>query len=144
MSPCEHCQKKVDRREFLAQSTLLAVVGVLAACGSSSTGPSGPLTVTLANFSALATVGGIAVVDDGSQSGRPVAVVRTGATAYAAFSLICPHRGCMVGINGGSFLCPCHGAQFAADGSWIGGQPTSNLSSYSTTYDAAAGTLTIV
>jgi len=48
-----------------------------------------------------------------------------------------------VNQNGSGFLCPNHGARFAADGTWIGGQPTSSLRSYATSYDAASGTLTI-
>jgi len=45
--------------------------------------------------------------------------------------------------SGSGFLCPGHGAQFNAAGQWVGGQRTSNMRSYSTTYDAAAGTITI-
>lgn len=62
----------------------------------------------------------------------------------AAFSLICPHFGCTVGINGSSFLCPCHGAQFASSGTWMGGQRTSNLRSLSATFSTTTGVLTIV
>jgi Rieske Fe-S protein len=94
----------------------------------------------VSGFAALANVGGIARVDNG---GTPVAAVRTGASTFAAFSLICPHFGCTVGINGSSFLCPCHGARFAASGAWTGGQPTSNLSSLATSYDSTTGVLTI-
>lgn len=102
----------------------------------------GPVSfsVQISSYPALANVGGIARVDNG---GTPIAVVRTGADAFAAFSLICPHRGCTVGINGSSFRCPCHGAMFASSGLWTGGQQTSNLAAFSTSYDATTATLTI-
>ena len=77
-------------------------------------------------------------------SGTPVALVRTGAATFAAFSLRCPHEGFTVTVQSGSFYCPAHGARFASTGTWIGGQPTTNLRSLVTTYDAAAGTVTIV
>jgi Rieske Fe-S protein len=96
--------------------------------------------VQVSDYAALSNVGGIARVDNG---GTPVAAVRTGASTFAAFSLICPHFGCTVGINGSAFRCPCHGAQFASTGTWIGGQRTTNLTSLGTSYDATTGILTI-
>jgi Rieske Fe-S protein len=134
-----------SRRDFLTVSAASAVAAVLvAACGGSGdssvvTGPVS-LQVTVASYSALANVGGIARVDQG---GTPVAAVRTGASTFAAFSLICPHFGCTVGITGSSFRCPCHGATFASSGAWTGGQRTSSLTSLATSYDATTGVLTI-
>jgi Rieske Fe-S protein len=135
-----------DRREFLTVSaTSMLTVMLTNACGGSG-GDAGVVTgpvsfsVQISSYPALANVGGIARVDNG---GTPIAVVRTGADAFAAFSLICPHRGCTVGINGSSFRCPCHGAMFASSGQWTGGQQTSSLSAFSTSYDAATATLTI-
>lgn len=154
---CAECQQRaaerargVDRRTFMTGSALAAVTALLAtasACagGGATTGPSNPgsanLSVTVANYPALASVGGIARVDSGN--GTPVAAVRTGASTFAAFSLICPHFGCTVGITGSSFQCPCHGARFAATGQWTGGQRTGNLTEFPATYDAATGVLTI-
>lgn len=154
---CAHCGKEQEgsgkaearsgpsRRDFLMTSAASAVAAVLVSgCGGSagSMGVTGPvsLEVQVSNYSSLANVGGIARVDNG---GTPVAAVRTGASTFAAFSLICPHFGCTVGINGSSFLCPCHGARFASSGTWTGGQPTSNLTSLSTSYDATTGILTV-
>ncbi len=145
---CAHCAEKAgtSRREFITASAASAVAALLvAACGGATgatgvTGPGGSLSVQISKFPALANVGGIARVDTG---GSPVAVVRTGASTFAALSLICPHFGCTVGIYGSSFQCPCHGAQFASTGTWIGGQRTTNLGSYTTSYDATTGVLTI-
>ena len=148
MKGCSHCAEQVgtSRREFIAASAASAVAALLVtACGGASgatgvdTGPV-QLSVQVSSYPELANVGGIARVDNG---GTPVAAVRTGASAFAAFSLICPHFGCTVGINGSSFLCPCHGAQFASSGTWIGGQRTSNLTSLTTSYNATTGVLTI-
>jgi Rieske Fe-S protein len=146
---CVHCAEKTgpSRREFLAASAASTVAAMLmAACGGASdatgvvnTGPV-TLSVVVSDYAALANVGGIARVDNGA---TPVAAVRTGASTFAAFSLICPHFGCTVGINGSAFRCPCHGAMFASTGAWIGGQRTSNLSSLNTSYDATTGVLTI-
>jgi len=135
----------IDRRSFLAQSSLLALGAMVAsACGSSDSGPSSPgtvnVTVNPASYPALATVGGIARI---SGTSTPIAVVRSSTSAYRAFWLICPHQGSTVGINGTSFLCPGHGAMFSGTGAWTGGQPTSNLHEFTVTADANAGTITI-
>ena len=144
---CAHCggQTETTRREFLTTSAASAVAAILlAACGGAgATGvPSGPvsLSVQVSNYPALANVGAIARVDNG---GTPVAAVRTGADTFAAFSLICPHFGCTVNINGTAFLCPCHGARFASTGAWIGGQRTTNLTSLAAVFDQTSGILTI-
>jgi len=145
---CAHCAEKAgtSRREFIATSAASAVAALLvAACGGGTQGSSGitgpvSFSVLVSNYPALANVGGIAQVDSG---GAPIAAVRTGASTFAAFSLICPHFGCTVGINGSAFRCPCHGAQFASTGTWIGGQRTTNLAAYGTSYDATTDELTI-
>ena len=131
----------IDRRTFVANGTMAAVIAVLAGGCMGPTSPKVSLVVQLSNFPSLANVGGIARVDGGS--GSPVAAVRTGSASFAAYSLICPHYGCTVGVAGTYFQCPCHGATFDASGQWIGGQPANNLTSLNVTYDAAAGTLTI-
>lgn len=149
-----------SRRRFVT-STLLASVGAfLAACGDGNVGgvtgtggtPAPPpgggggggggLVVTLANFPALGANGGIARVD--GNTAAPVAVTRINATTYLAFSMVCPHAGFQpIGINASGFECPNHGARFAPNGSWVGGQPTTNLNQYTVVHNSAAGTLTI-
>jgi Rieske Fe-S protein len=154
---CAHCgcggsdgdadeRRVASRREFLTVSAASAMAALLAsACGGAgdaTTTVTGPvsLQVQVSNYPALANVGGIAEVD----SGRfPIGVVRTSADTFAAFSLICPHRGCTVGIVGSGFRCPCHGAQFSSTGAWTGGQRTTSLTSLTTSYDATTGTLSI-
>lgn len=141
-----------ERRDFLTASLFTAVTAALTtACGfgngigedgpTAPTTLSGALAVTLSQFPALANVGGIARVDGGK--GTPIAVARTGASTFVACSMICTHQGTTVNITANGFLCPNHGAKFAADGTWIGGQTTTNLVTFPVTYDASAGTLSI-
>jgi len=143
---CDNCNL-IGRRAFL-ESTLAALgASALAACAPTDfTAPSiTGFTVKLADFPSLAAVGGIALVDSGSRSGQPIAVAHTTAGNYVALSLVCPHRGTTVSVVNGntSFYCTGHGATFAANGNWTGGQLTSNLATYSLHYDQAAGTLQI-
>ncbi|MFN8581090.1 MAG: Rieske (2Fe-2S) protein [Gemmatimonadaceae bacterium] len=137
----------MGRRAFLSRSMLAAAAVALAACGTGDlgtgpgTGSVGGLTIKVSDYAALANVGGIALVN---ASGAAIAVVRTGASSFVALSRTCPHEGATVAADGtGGFTCPQHGARFNASGTWIGGQRTSNMRAYSTTYDAATGTLTI-
>ncbi|HZK77616.1 MAG TPA: Rieske (2Fe-2S) protein, partial [Gemmatimonadaceae bacterium] len=87
-----------------------------------------------------AAVGGVAVT---SLNGTPIAIVRTGAATFITLSRVCPHQGSTIGQISGGFRCPNHGATFNTTGSWVSGQRTSNMRSYTTSYDAAAGTLTV-
>ena len=135
---------EIGRRTFLAQTAMLAAAAALAACGAGSdpTAPSlsGPTTIKVSDYPALATVGGIALV---TVQSSPFAIVRTGTTTFVALSRICPHQGSTVNQSGSGFLCPNHGAQFSANGTWVGGERTSSMRSYATTYDTSAGTLVI-
>jgi Rieske Fe-S protein len=147
--PCAACA--IDRRTFLSQSTLAAVTALLVeACGTGTWDPVSPptnvipstgLSYRLSDYPALANVGGIAQVVD--PTGVPLALVRTGAATFVALSLVCPHQGTTVNVSGSGFLCPNHGARFAADGTWTGGQATASLTSYPVTYNASAGNLSI-
>jgi cytochrome b6-f complex iron-sulfur subunit len=135
----------IGRRTFLAQSALLAAGALLAACAAGdATDPGTTINSTtgikVSDFPALASVGGIALVN---VSGNPLAVVRTGDASFVTLSRICPHQGSTINPSGSGFLCPGHGARFSTTGQWQGGERTSNMRSYATSYDAAAGTITI-
>jgi len=141
----EHARDGIGRRTFLAQSALLAAGALLAACAASDVSAPGTTinsttNIKVSDFPALASVGGIALVNF---SGNPFAIVRTGDASFFTLSRICPHQGNTINPDGSGFLCPGHGARFNASGQWVGGQSTSNMRSYATSYDAAAGTLTI-
>jgi cytochrome b6-f complex iron-sulfur subunit len=142
---CVACTPLVARRAFVAQSTLAAVVALLAACGGDSlTGPLRPsdvnLTVALASYPALAAVGGIVRLDNTT---TPIAVVRVGADSYRAFSMVCPHQGTTIAISGSGFRCPNHGATFSSTGAWTGGERTSGLFEFTVALNSAAQSLTI-
>lgn len=153
LNPCPGCGTRdasavpaegIGRRTFLAQSAILAAAAALAACGAGGgvTAPplSGGATIKVSDYPALANVGGVALVN---VSGSPLAIVHTDASTYLALSRICPHQGSVVNFTGNGFLCPNHGAQFTETGTWVGGQRTSNLRSYPTTFDSITGTLTV-
>lgn len=146
----------VDRRAFVGVS-LAAVAALLAGCGDGQIGAGGnPLAIDLGggaggaagtgsvlrlqDYPALANVGGMVRLD--TQQG-PIAVVHTAPDTFAALSLRCPHQGTVVNYTGGGFYCPNHGARFAADGQWQGGQSTRSLYSVPVAYSAADGTLTL-
>ena len=137
-------EEGIGRRTFLVQSGILAAVAALAACAGSGgpTAPSVPANsqIDVGNYPTLANVGGVALVSLGS---APVAIVRVSTMSFIALSRVCPHQGGIVNESGTRFVCPNHGATFDLNGNWVGGQPTSNLHQYSTTYDAASNTLTI-
>lgn len=135
----------IGRRTFLVQSGILAAMSALAACagiGADSTAPTVPAnsTLNISSYPTLSSVGGVAMV---SLGGAPVAIVRTSTTSFIALSRICPHQGGTIGESGNRFVCPVHGATFDLNGNWIGGQRTSNMFQYSTSFDAATNTLTV-
>lgn len=145
MSECNDCE--IGRRAFLIQGAFAAAALALAACSSSTglsdsgTPPGGSATIKVSDYPSLANVGGVALL---SLSGAPVAIVRTGTTTFLALSRICPHQGGTIGeTSNAEFQCPVHGATFNLNGQWIGGQPTSNMTRYTSTYDSTTGTLTI-
>ena len=149
---CSASCPALRRREFLGAAAVTALALLQSACGDGEIGGTGldddddatgggALVVTVAQFAALANVGGVARVDGGS--GTPVALVRTGAATFTALSLVCPHERTTVNVNGSGFLCPNHGARFSGTGIWQGGQATTNMKTLAATYNASAGTVSI-
>jgi cytochrome b6-f complex iron-sulfur subunit len=135
----------ISRRSFVLQGALLTASAALAACGASGDVsapalPSTGNTINVNSTAALANVGGVALVSFG---GVPLAIVRTGSSSFLALSRICPHQGGTIQEVGNGFQCPVHGATFSQTGQWVGGQRTSSMHSYTTSYDATTGILTI-
>jgi Rieske Fe-S protein len=140
---CDSTVTTIGRRTFVAQSTLMAVAALLAACGGAdSTAPDlgAGASINVSDYPALASVGGIALA---TVSGARLAIVRTGTSSFVALSRVCPHQGGTIGVNGSGFRCPEHGATFDSTGKWTGGQRTSNMHAYATSYDATTGVLSI-
>ena len=133
----------LDRRTFLSRAMLGAAMVALAACAASdATGPSfsGTASINVSDYPALATVGGVALV---TLNGSPLAIVRDSATSVVALSRVCPHEGATVNTSTNGFTCPRHGAQFSTTGVWQGGQRTTDLRSYATTFDTSTGVITV-
>ncbi len=132
----------MDRRTFLSSTALAAAALALSACGGDALTAPGMVdgTVNIADHPSLAAVNGVALV---SISNSPVAVVRTGAATFVALSRVCPHQGNLINVSTNGFLCSGHQAQFTLNGTWRGGQATSNMRSYPISFDASANTLTI-
>ena len=133
----------LSRRVFLIRCGTVVAGVTLAACAVPGI-PTAPdnvsLTLNLADYPTLANVGGVAYVSAGN---NPLAVVRTGTDTFLALSRICPHYGGQINSYGGGFRCTVHGAQFDETGHWIGGQPTGNMRSYPTAFNASTGVVTI-
>ena len=146
-----HCKSggtDAGRREFLTRAGLAAISGLLLdSCGAlvdlftpGTTRLPGPLAVNVADYPALATVGGIALLRNVP---APMAAVRASTTNFLVFSRTCPHQGTTIGLSGSGFRCPNHGAQFDSNGNNTGGFRAGALSRYTTAYDATTGILTI-
>ncbi len=135
----------IGRRKFISFGAYAAAAAALAGCGAGggadATSPSTVgATVKISDYATLANVGGVAIT---TVSGIPVAIVRTSTTSFITLSRICPHQGSTINQISTGFRCPNHLAQFDTTGNWVGGQMTSNMRSYSTSFDASTGTLTI-
>ena len=147
------------RREFLKHfgSALagITIVGSLAplleSCyGNSSTstdtgsgGDAGKMkTVDVSTLTTDKT----AIATTAPVTGRPLLVIRLSATSYETLLMICKHMGCeppSLAFNGTQINCSCHGSQYDINGTVIHGPATSNLTSFSTSFDATAKSVTI-
>lgn len=129
----------MKRREFaqMMGAGLLAssLPVALAACQTSSTvGATGGREAEFAPLGTVADLDAAGVLVDGSFNGANVAVVRDpdAPDTLIAVSARCTHSGCTVDWNGdrGLFICPCHGAQFATDGTPQAGPARNSLTRY--------------
>ena len=132
----------VDRRTFLSRAMAGAAMLALAACGASDAmAPfTGTASVNISDYPALAAVGGVAIV---TLNGASLALVRDSTTSVVALSRVCPHEGGTINQSGSGFTCQRHGARFSLTGTWLGGERTTNMRSYATTFDPSSGVITI-
>jgi Rieske Fe-S protein len=105
----------------------LSGLGALPAAASNAVKKlaNGRVSVTLKIIPELAKIGGS--VSIGNVKGRPVAITRTGASSYIAFSLSCPHQGVTVSRQEGGWMCEAHGSEFSINGDLVMGPATTRL-----------------
>lgn len=87
--------------------------------------PDGRLSVRVRDVVALKEIG--SSVRIGMLKGQPVALARTGPSAFIAFTLICPHQQYKVIKDGQGWLCQAHGSKFEANGDLNFGPATTGL-----------------
>jgi nitrite reductase/ring-hydroxylating ferredoxin subunit len=85
-----------------------------------------PIRVDPREHPELQSVGGRLIVNPPGNA--PMLIEVIGTRQYRVLSLVCPHRGSIVNRTDDGFLCPNHGARFTAEGHWVGGQSTVDLS----------------
>lgn len=132
-------------RRALLQGLGVAAVGALvvaAGCSqqgsslstatSSSCGAGECIDLTDTANKELTATGGAMLVD---MSGDTIMVVRISDTEVVALSAICTHAGCSMDYVPGQKVldCPCHGSQFATDGTVLRGPAVRNLRVYGVT-----------
>jgi cytochrome b6-f complex iron-sulfur subunit len=107
-------------------------------CTESTT--SSQVVLCLADHPTLANVNGTTTIS--TSRGRLI-VVRVDAATVIALSNVCTHAGCAVSWRSSDdrLICPCHGSQFAEDGSVIRGPANRPLPAYPATL--AGDTVTI-
>ena len=157
---CDGCT-----RRSLLQTLALGTAGVIAVgCGndheapdagvtdSGTDAPSGPVTMCGANLCidismvpALQATNGFMVFPITTPRDK-IMVVRQDTATFDTLSAICTHAGCTVGFASSlqKFLCPCHGSQFAMDGTVTRSPAARPLKKYTNTFDAGTQILTIM
>lgn len=145
------CQDCLNRRAFLAKSAAAAAaLVVVEGCGDGQIGPTAAtlgqgLTINVADYPGLATVGTVVSIPDANGDR---ALVRTSATTFQGFSKICTHEGCVTDVRNNRFECPCHGSIFSSTGSVVRGPNgqsggISPLPTRTATFNQTAGTVTV-
>lgn len=125
---------KPARRAVLGTSLTAGTVAALTACGGGQEPAASPTAAGPTEEATEATttdklpVGGRASVD---LKGHNYLLYRPDETTVLAYSAVCTHEGCQVGVGSKVFQCPCHGSEFAfADGTRVAGPAKDPLPSY--------------
>lgn len=143
--------EKISRRDFIVRSAFGVAAGTVALSGidlARLAAHSGrakvrrfgdDVIINLADDKnkALEKVGGCVMLDDEN------ILIRESETQLLGINLICKHKGCTVDYNGTKFVCPCHGSEYDMTGKVTEGPSKKDLTTYPTTYDAEAKTVTV-
>ncbi len=124
----------MDRKEFLSQVGIGALVALIPACVSGLSGCKKTDTTTKIDFTLDTSTGALAT-NGGYLISNGVIVARTNTGLFIAVSAACTHAGTSVNYNSSAnnFVCPNHGAQFTSSGAVTQGPATTNLTKYNTT-----------
>jgi cytochrome b6-f complex iron-sulfur subunit len=149
--PTAACESCVSRRDFLGRVAMVAGAIIVAGCGAAGdlTGvgsgplPGGSVTIKLADYAGLATIGQPVEIRTSSGASLGVAAVRMGASSFIALGMACTHEGTKVNIQGQIFDCPNHGARFSSSGAVTNGPATRALAQRTVAFDQSLQTLTI-
>ena len=125
-----HENKKMDRREFMVNSVVLGLLGVIISVG---TGAVYKFLKPVVSYQTpkkfrlyikdLPQVGEELIYQE-----QKTIVRRKSLSEVAAISLVCTHLGCIVNRVATGFLCPCHGSQYDNEGLVVGGPAPKTLS----------------
>jgi Rieske Fe-S protein len=146
-----------SRRQFVksfALGTASTVVGppwiatlLATLCGEqrAAAALNGQLVIQLGDFPALLQAYGSVRVSVNPIVGSspdgdfyPFVITRGAGNAFYAVSSNCTHRGCITdAYNGTVISCPCHGSEFAMDGTVTSGPAQTNLQRYTLSFDGA-------
>jgi Rieske Fe-S protein len=139
------------RRDFVGGAARLiaggavagAVAPLVAACGPGD--PTRGWTFrTTVDVSPLTADGQATLTTAPGVDGARILVVRTAHDTFTALSTQCTHEGCPVNPPAnGIITCPCHGSQYALDGTVRRGPALYPLTRYLTYYDNRARRLTV-
>ena len=135
----------LPRRKVLAAGGVVAVGGVLVACGGGESAAPTVADETAEEAEIAEEIGDEEVAaDQGEQlvavsevpveggvviEEPPVVVVQPSEGDIKAFSAVCPHQGCLMSsVEANEIFCPCHGSLFSAeDGAVLAGPANSGL-----------------
>jgi cytochrome b6-f complex iron-sulfur subunit len=119
----------VKRREVLE---LLLAIPLLAGCGAvrhaTASEEGNSLIIDAAEFQERESV-----VVRTKRYQFPIYVFQHSATEYSAVLAECTHNGCEVQPEGSVLACPCHGSEFARNGSVLQGPAARALKQFSVT-----------
>ena len=150
----EHLIPDPNRREFLKKAGLalgavfisLPVISAFDGCTSSRPLKAGNTAAQITlDVSSLSADGTAMVTTDVGPDGAPILIHRISAGHYEAHSMVCTHKGCVVGEpdQTGIINCPCHGAQYNLSGTVLAGPARSDLRAYPASFNSQNRTLTI-
>ena len=91
--------------------------------------------------SPLADIGGAALVES---TAGVFLVARTGANTFSAVDAVCTHESCTItGMDGTTYVCPCHGSRYNRNGQVIAGPAKASLRQFATTFTDGVVTIAL-